>query len=184
MDAGRQKNQTMTTTHNNSTTTAGSLADLPGKRKTDRQHAGRLERTDPLSDVETHEQLRDRIASAKSWIRWTRKNPEGGIVKVDGSEIEVTDSDARKFRRLSADILAVHAPTRSLWLSRRDMALAQVVETYPALLDPNSREFAASQEFLQKWPELKRFPDYLLLIGDFLAGESARKLKAARSGLN
>jgi hypothetical protein len=139
---------------------------------------GQLRPDDPLSDVETMEQLRERIASAEYWSDWASRNPDGGSVIVEGESIELTSKHVNALRLKSEAILAHHAPARLAWFERRDASLSQVARYYPALLDPSSPEFEAAKGYLEGCPEIKRFPDFPMLIGDYVAAELARKRKA------
>lgn len=132
--------------------------------------------SDPLADVETPEQLQARVADAQFWQEWAIRNPDGGTVKgANGADIEVTAEQARELQVRATQLLTLHAPKRANWLQHRDMQVAQVQEVYPQLLDRTTADYQDAQALLRAWPELKRFPDFLMVIGDYRAGKAARE---------
>lgn len=134
---------------------------------------------DPLADVLDDAALTQKVQNARAIKRWALEHPEGGTVKnAQGEDVEVSAEQVRQHLIAADELLTEHAPRKAAYL--RDLASHETVarETYPDLFDPKSAMFREAVETLRAMPELMRFPDWKLSVGDFITARRARLEKA------
>jgi hypothetical protein len=130
---------------------------------------------DPLSDVETMEDLDARIAAAKRVRTWAMTHRDGATVKgADGNEEYVDSAEMARHLAAADAIVTDHAPARKEWLSQRETSRAEAQAAYPAFFTQGSSESKALREILKQYPALGKYPNVELIIGDALVGQQAR----------
>jgi hypothetical protein len=134
----------------------------------------------PLSDVEDAAGLAKRVNDAVALRRWCIENPDGGtVLDKDGNEQEIEGGTARRMLADMEELLSIHAPRRERFLAERTGYEKEARERYPEMFEDGSEMEKASREILRAWPEVKRFPDFRLVLGDYITGLNARKNAAA-----
>jgi hypothetical protein len=104
-------------------------------------------------------------------LMWCEENPDGGEIQgPNGEMIELSDKQVRAMKRLAMRNKEVELPQRYSYLQQQDAAAAQIKQNFPWLNKPESQEYQAAQNVLQEFPELKRRPDYMHLVGVFVEG--------------
>jgi len=137
---------------------------------------------DPLADVLDETMLTEKVQKARAIKRWALEHPEGSTVKnAQNEDVEVTAEQVRQHLIAADELLTEHAPRKAAYL--RDLAVHETVarETYPELFEPKSAMFKEAVETLKVMPELMRFPDWKLSVGDFITARRAR-LEKAKAG--
>lgn len=130
---------------------------------------------EPLSHVQTEEELQTSIADAQRWQEWSIRNPDGGEITLpDGQSVVISPEQAKDLQVRSTQILTIHAPRRAAYLQQIGQHTSVAKEVYPEMFQPGSEDHKAVQSLLQHWPEITRFPDYLTVLGDYLRGNKAR----------
>lgn len=138
---------------------------------------------DPLADVETSEQLEDRIATAKKVRRWALEHLEGGTVtNAKGEEVYYEPAQVRQYLANADEVLTEHAPKRQQWIAQRQTVLPEAKAAYPQLFKSGSQEQQILRETLKAFPALRGMPNLELVIGDAIAGQQMRfaRLEAAK----
>ncbi len=134
----------------------------------------------PLADVDSAEALEARVANAVAVKRWCIKNPDGGTVTdKEGNEVDIDPEQARSMLADAEDVITVHAPRRERFLAESVKHTAAAKEVYPDMFKSGTEMEKAFQSLVKAWPEVKRFPDHHLVLGDYIAGFKARSGKAA-----
>ncbi|MEI6035704.1 MAG: hypothetical protein WCS65_15675 [Verrucomicrobiae bacterium] len=134
----------------------------------------------PLSDVSDPGELASRVNNAVVVKRWCIENPDGGTVKdKDGGEVEFESAQVRKMLADAEEIITVHAPRRERFLVENEQHGKVAREVYPDMFKRGTEMEKAFQNLVKAWPEVTRFPDYHLVLGDYLAGFNARGGKKA-----
>lgn len=129
----------------------------------------------PLSDVETMEELDARIAAAKRVRTWAMTHRDGASVKgADGNEEYVDAAEMARHLAAADAIVTDHGPARKEWLSQRETSVAEAKAAYPAFFTQGSSESKALREILKQYPALGKYPNVELIIGDALVGQQAR----------
>lgn len=104
-------------------------------------------------------------------IMWCEENPDGGEIQgPDGQTIELSDKQVRAMKRAAIRNKEVELPQRFAYLQQQAAAAPVIVQNFPWLNKPESQEYQAAQAVLQDFPEIKRRPDYMHLIGMFVEG--------------
>lgn len=129
----------------------------------------------PLADVETPEQLEERIAVAKKVRKWALANLEGGTVQnAKGEDAYYEPAQVREFLANADEVLTEHAPKRREWLTQRTTFVPEARTAYPKLFEAGSQEQAMLRETLKAYPALKGMPNLELVIGDAIEGQKLR----------
>lgn len=135
--------------------------------------------SDPLGDVETPDQLDDRIAQAKKIRAWAIKNLEGATVQnAAGEDVYYEPSQVRDYLANADDILTEHAPKRKEWLANRGQVIGEAKVAYPALFKNGTPEHDMYRATLKSYPTLKSLPNLEMIIGDAIEGQKLRFARA------
>jgi len=130
---------------------------------------------DPLSDVETIEDLEARIAAAKRVRTWAMTNRDGATVKgADGQDEYVEAAEIARHLAAADAIVMDHGPSRRAWLAQRESSVNEAKAAYPAFFTQGSSESKALRDILKQYPALGKYPNVELIIGDALVGQQAR----------
>lgn len=130
---------------------------------------------DPLSDVETIEDLEARIAAAKRVRTWAMTNRDGATVKgADGQDEYVEAAEIARHLAAADAIVMDHGPSRRAWLAQRETSVNEAKAAYPAFFTQGSSESKALRDILKQYPALGKYPNVELIIGDALVGQQAR----------
>ena len=130
---------------------------------------------DPLTDVESIEDLDARIATAKRVRTWAMTNRDGATVKgADGSEEYVDSAEMARHLAAADAIVTDHGPARRAWLAQRETSRAEAQTAYPAFFTQGSAESKALRDILKTYPAMGKYPNVELIIGDALVGQQAR----------
>jgi hypothetical protein len=114
-------------------------------------------------------------------LEFARKHADG----FDGDEKngipaytaeQMRDAATRYERELFRDLPRV----KGVLAQREQFDAAVTAKVYPQLLDPKTPEAKIADRFLRKYPQLRMEPDVLVLIGDMIAGERARKAQGEK----
>lgn len=135
----------------------------------------------PYLHLQSQRDVEAAIQEAKKVRRWCEMNPDGGVVKgPDGKETEYSAEDVRTIRLNTVDALEDHLPRQLQYVQTRSQIDPQAESTYPWWKDRSSREYAAAQNMLKAFPELQKFPDYKMVVGDYLRGAAEREASYAK----
>jgi hypothetical protein len=130
---------------------------------------------DPLTDVETIEELEARIATAKRVRTWALSNRDGATVKgADGTEEYVEPAEMARHLAAADAIVTDHGPARKQWLAQRETSRSEAQAAYPAFFTQGSAESKALRDILKQYPAMGKYPNVELIIGDALVGQQAR----------
>jgi hypothetical protein len=107
-------------------------------------------------------------------LMWCEDNPDGGEIQgPDGQIIELTDKQVRAMKKAAIRNKEVELPARFQYLQQQQAALPQIVQSFPWINKPESQEYQAAQAVLRDFPEIRRRPDYLHVVGVFVEGLKA-----------
>jgi hypothetical protein len=135
--------------------------------------------SDPLADVETPEQLEDRVATAKKIRAWAIKNLEGGTVQnAAGEDVYYEPSQVREYLATADELLTEHAPKRKEWISQRGAVMQEAKAVYPALFKSGTPEHESLVATLKAHPYLKGLPQLEMIVGDAIEGQKLRFARA------
>lgn len=136
--------------------------------------------SDPLADVETPEQLEERIATARKIRTWALKNLEGGTVQnAAGEDVYYEPAQVREYLANADEVLTEHAPKRQQWLAQRGAVLHEARTYYPGLFKPGTQEHETLRATVTAHPYLRQLPQLEMIVGDAIEGMKLRFARAA-----
>lgn len=132
----------------------------------------------PLADVATTKELEAKLDAARQWKRWCIENPQGGEVPAgDGKTEDIDEVRVRKILAQVDDLITVQIPRRAAYLTQQAEHDSEARSVYPDLFQAGEQQVAMNA-LLQAWPEVQRFSDWKMVLGDYMAGKAAREAKA------
>lgn len=137
----------------------------------------------PYANLSTLDEVSREAEQAKQIRRWCELNPDGAVVtNKDGSETEYSAEEVRNIKIKALDALEEHLPARAKYLQNY-MQMEQVAsKEYPWWKDKSAKERQIAESFIKHFPEIQKFPDYKMVVGDYIRGVQAREAKAKSSG--
>jgi hypothetical protein len=126
------------------------------------------------SDTDVHAEIRN----ARQVRRWAEENPDGAVVPgKNGEEIEYSAEDIRKIKLNAIDALEEHLPSQLNYIQTRKQFDAEAEKTYPFWKQRSSQEYQYANALICEFPEIQKFPDFKLSIGDMIEGKRIRESK-------
>ena len=137
----------------------------------------------PYANLSTLEEVSREAEQAKQIRRWCEMNPDGAVVEgKDGSETEYTAEEVRNIKIKALDALEEHLPKRMQYLQNFNQMEQVASKEYPWWKDKSAKERQIAESFIKHFPEIQKFPDYKMVVGDYIRGVNAREAKAKSSG--
>jgi hypothetical protein len=137
----------------------------------------------PYANLSTPEEVSREADQAKQIRRWCEMNPDGAVVTgKDGSETEYTAEEVRNIKIKALDALEEHLPKRMQYLQNFNQMEQVATKEYPWWKDKAARERQIADSFIKHFPEIQKFPDYKMVVGDYIRGVQAREAKVKSSG--
>jgi prefoldin subunit 5 len=138
----------------------------------------------PYANLSTLEEVSREVDQAKQIRRWCEMNPDGAVVTgKDGVEVEYSAEEVRNIKIKALDAIEEHLPKRMQYLQNFNQMEQVAIKEYPWWKDKASRDRQIAETFLKAFPEIQKFPDYKMVIGDYIAGVKARESKGKPSGV-
>lgn len=135
----------------------------------------------PFTHLERQEDIDREIAQARSVRRWCEANPDGAVVKNGkNEEVEYTAEQIRHIKLNAIDAIEQHLPERLNYIRESTKYHAAAEQIFPWWKDRSSKQRQEAEQLLAQAPELKRFPNYRLFLGDYLLGVAYRQQQAAK----
>jgi hypothetical protein len=136
----------------------------------------------PYANLSTLEEVNREAEQAKQIRRWCEMNPDGAVVtNKDGSETDYSAEEVRNIKIKALDALEEHLPARAHYLQNY-MQMEQVaVKEYPWWKDKSAKERQIAEAFIKHFPEIQKFPDYKVVVGDYIRGVQARESKSKQT---
>ena len=130
----------------------------------------------PYAHLSTLDEVNREIVQAKQIRRWCEMNPDGAVVKgKNGEETDYTAEEVRSIKVKSMDALEEHLPRQTQYLQNFNQIEQVASKEYPWWKDKAARERQMAETFLKAFPEIKKFPDYKMVIGDYIRGVKGRE---------
>lgn len=156
-----------------------------GGGKAEASHTG-----NPVADHPAVRQVVGQIREVDQYIAWAEENSEGGELPdpTTGKGVFMDAAKVAQMRRngerLRQELVAQKVQAQQTVQANHEQAYqqfhAQAVKAYPELAKKDSPQSVEARQFLQAMPQLKSFPDYELVIGDYIRGRTAR-MNAAKT---
>jgi len=136
----------------------------------------------PYTNLKTIDEVSREADQAKQIRRWCEMNPDGATVTdKDGNETDYSAEDIRRIKIKALDALEEHLPARARYIEQYAQIEQVAHKEYPWWKDKSSSERQIADSFLKHFPEITRFPDYKMVLGDYIRGVKTRE-SSKRSG--
>lgn len=136
----------------------------------------------PYTNLKTIDEVSREAEQAKQIRRWCEMNPDGATVTdKDGNETDYSAEDIRRIKIKALDALEEHLPARAKYIEQYAQIEQVAHKEYPWWKDKSSSERQIADSFLKHFPEITRFPDYKMVLGDYIRGVKTRE-SSKRSG--
>lgn len=133
-------------------------------------------KSNPYTNLSTAEAVQKEIEQAKQIRRWCEMNPDGAIITdANGNEQEYSAEEVRNIKIKALDALEEHLPARLNYLQNYQQAEQVVNKEYPWWKDKSAQERQIAEAFVKHFPEITKFPDYKMVVGDYIRGVKARE---------
>lgn len=130
----------------------------------------------PYAHLNTIAEIESEIAQARSVRRWCEENNHGVVVEnQDGTQTEYTSEDVKRIKLNAIDALEEHIPKRLNYIQTKAKVDSIAFKEYPWLKDKSSKERQIAEAFIKAFPQVTRFPDYNMVVGDYIRGVQARE---------
>ena len=130
----------------------------------------------PYAHLGSLDEVSREAEQAKQIRRWCEMNPDGAVVKnKDGEETEYSAEEVRAIKLRAMDALEEHLPKRMQYLQNYSQVEQIAQKEYPWWKDKSARERQMAETFIKAFPEIKKFPDYKMVIGDYIRGVKSRE---------
>lgn len=134
----------------------------------------------PLADIETMEALDERMAVAQRVKLWALEHLDGGEVEDGkGGSYMMKGDKVKQLLSQSEGILSQHGPNRRQYLQARQTFEQEARAFYPELYKAGSEYNKTLLTWVKIFPEVRKFPDFQIIIADALAGQKIRLAKKA-----
>jgi hypothetical protein len=133
----------------------------------------------PYSHLNNLAEIESEATQARQVRRWCEEHADGTTyTDKDGVEREYTPDDIRRIKLNAIDALEEHLPKRLKYVSDKSQ-VDQLADTeYRWWKDKSSRERQIAESFIKAFPEVIRYPDYKMVVGDYVRGMLTREAKA------
>ena len=136
----------------------------------------------PYAHLGSLDEVNREADQAKQIRRWCEMNPDGAVVTgKDGNETEYTAEEIRKIKIRAMDALEEHLPKRVQYLQNYNQIEQVAQKEYPWWKDKSARERQMAETFIKAFPEIQKFPDYKMVIGDYIRGVKSREQNSKKS---
>jgi hypothetical protein len=130
----------------------------------------------PYSNLNTASDIQKEIEQAKQIRRWCELNPDGAVVRdANGNETEYTSEEIRGIKVKALDAIEEHLPKRLDYIKNYQQIEQIATKEYPWWKDKSSQERQIAEAFMKHFPEIQRFPDYKMVLGDYIRGVKTRE---------
>jgi myosin heavy subunit len=135
----------------------------------------------PYTNLNTLEEVSREAEQAKQIRRWCEMNPDGATVTgKNGEEVDYSAEEVRRIKIKALDALEEHLPARAKYLENYSQIEQVANKEYPWWKDRSSGERQIAESFLKHFPEITRFPDYKMVLGDYIRGVKSREASTKR----
>lgn len=136
----------------------------------------------PYFQLQTEQEVQAEIKNARQVRRWAEENPDGAVVRgKDGNEMEYSAEDIRRIKLNAIDALEEQLPAQLNYVATRKQYDAEAEKVYPFLKQRTSPEYQYAAELIRAFPEIQKFPDFKLSIGDMIEGRKLREGKSKKA---
>lgn len=138
----------------------------------------------PYSHVTSVAEIEKEVSQARSVRRWCEEHSEGyTATDAEGNETYYSAEEVKQIKLNAIDALEEHLPKRMQYVRAKENFENLAEKEYGIVWkkDADTREKQIAYQFLKAFPEITRFPDYKMVIGDYIAGVKARESRGSKT---
>lgn len=128
----------------------------------------------PFANLTKLEDIQREESNAEQVLDWCEDNPDGAVVETKDGEYEYSAEEVRDIRKRASKAIRKWLPQRQQWIRENQQNEEYALKTYKWWDDKASAEYQAATNILREFPEIQRFPDYKVIVGDVLNGMQQR----------
>jgi hypothetical protein len=137
----------------------------------------------PLADIGSVEELNQRMAQAHRVKIWALEHLDGGEVEDGkGGSYMMPGDKVKHLLAQSEGLLTKYGPERRQYLQAEVGYEQEARAFYPDLYKAGTEYNQTLLNWVKAFPEVRKFPDYQIIIADALAGQKMRLAKKAAKG--
>ena len=126
--------------------------------------------------MNTIAEIEAEIAQARSVRNWAEENADGYTHTNEKGEEEYFDpAKMRQIKVNAMKAIEEGLPKRFQYIQARDQVEQIVAKEYPWWNDKTAKERQIAEQFVNTFPAIKKFPDYKMVLGDYIRGVKARE---------
>ena len=130
----------------------------------------------PFSSLKSKAEVDKEVEQAR-WLRYKcMENPDGFIL----GDSEYGPDDVRRMLVNSTKAIEDHLPKQMNRIDAESRIKPIAEATYPWWKTPQSKEYQQAQQILRTFPQLKKFPDWQMFVGDYIRGAAVRESSMAK----
>lgn len=134
------------------------------------------DQANPYSNLNSRAEIEAEIAQARQVRRWCEENADGVVITQENGEEKIYSAeDVRRIKINAMDALDEHLPKRAQYITAKEQIDKVAENEYKWYKDRSSKELQIAQNFIKAFPEITRFPDYKIVVGDYIRGMKARE---------
>jgi hypothetical protein len=134
------------------------------------------DQANPYSNLNNRAEIEAEIAQARQVRRWCEENADGVVITQENGEEKIYSAeDVRRIKINAMDALDEHLPKRAQYITAKEQIDKVAENEYKWYKDRSSKELQIAQNFIKAFPEITRFPDYKIVVGDYIRGMKARE---------
>lgn len=134
------------------------------------------DQANPYSNLNSRAEIEAEIAQARQVRRWCEENADGVVITQENGEEKIYSAeDVRRIKINAMDALDEHLPKRAQYITAKEQIDKVAESEYKWYKDRSSKELQIAQNFIKAFPEITRFPDYKIVVGDYIRGMKARE---------
>jgi chromosome segregation ATPase len=138
----------------------------------------------PHSDLNSVAEIEAEIAQARQVRDWAEANADGfNATDAEGNETHYDPAQIRQIKINAMKAIETTLPQRYQYIQTRDSIDNLVAKEYPWWKDKTSKERQVAEQFLDAFPHIRKFPDYKMVIGDYIRGVRAREQRGGQSNV-
>lgn len=142
----------------------------------------------PFTNATKLEDVQREEHNAEQILDWCDSNMDGALVQTSDGELEYSAEEVRDYRKAASKAIRKWLPERKQWIRENQAHDEYALKCYRWWEDKSATKYQAAMNLLREFPEIQRFPDYKVIVGDTLAGmhkrlageQKAKQSKAAK----
>jgi hypothetical protein len=137
---------------------------------------GVIDDENPFSSLKSKAEVDKEIEQAR-WLRYKcMENPDGFVL----GDSEYGQDDVRRMLVNATKAIEDHLPKQMNRLDAESKIKPIAEATYPWWKAPQTKEYQQAQHILRTFPQLKKFPDWQMFVGDYIRGAAVREASMAK----